>query len=120
VPGPADLVAVDQVLELQPAADLVAVDQVRAALVPGTVARVTWCATWWPSTWWPWTWCLVPGPAALVAADLVPGPWAAPPGARALVPAGPPRGPGDQKTGRVAGCAGLGPVLRGQFHVKHF
>jgi hypothetical protein len=68
VPGPAGLVAVDQVLELQPAVDLVAVDQVLELQPAVDLVAVDLVAV------------------DLVAVDLVPGPWAAPPGARALVP----------------------------------
>jgi len=111
VPGLADLVADDLVPGL---ADLVAADLVAADLVPGTVARVTWCAPWWPPTW-----CR--GPRRLVRAWWPGGrvAWCARPGAR-LVAADRPRGAGAQKTGRVASCAGISPFLHGQFHVKQF
>ena len=91
VPGLADLVAVDLVAVDLVAVDLVAVDLVAVDLVPGTVARVTWCAPWWPPTWCRGRW---------LQAD--------------------PGGPGAQKTGRVASCAGISPFLHGQFHVKQF
>ena len=41
-------------------------------------------------------------------------------GPRRPGPAAHPTHPGPQKTGRVAGVAGLGPVLHGMFHVKQF
>jgi len=108
---------------------LVAVD-----LVPGAGARVCVCVTWWPvfvyldtntqdratwcatwcATWWPSTWCRGPWsalPGALPGGQVAASPWRVARG---------PRPPGPQKTGRVAGCAGISPFSHGQWCVKQF